>query len=704
MRLKSLELVKSSGLLSESEARVPAALRLLQAERSDEVFPILLEEIAKLGLPRALVLSANFETGEVLPSDAIKCSEQFIAKFRSSLYAADNPVITVFQTLKPAVLPRSEMLSRPMYCHPMLYRNRSVCWEAERERRTDCLAVENFEGERRLGLEEQQCNACEMRAYAAMAVVDLGKKQPARVIHELGALIELANRYLARLFKIEHYYNRMRDMEVTISQMNNIMMSMADPVILTDAQHRVIMQNKAAARFFKLPEQPSEGGMGAVQMNNMLFSAALSSMAMSGEETHRDLTLVDVSEGEELLFEAVCVPSHSREGISTGMVTVMRDVTDLRRADQELQANYEKLRLAEDVVRQDRDRLNLVIENVGDPIVVCDNEGKVVLLDPLAKGLFGSETEATRDSLRIKNQAVLDAYISGFTFSFANTESQTLRFNDPTSKQEVEYDARSGKIFDERGRVAYTVTVLRDWSAIRKIEQLKVERRMLEVEKFAAAGRLAATIAHEVNNPMEAIKNSIYLLSKKVEPEAEPVYDILKSETERVARIVRQMLGLYRNQESVKPVNLNTLIEDTLLLLGRQLQRSNIEVQQEFGNMAPAVVSSDQLRQVFSNLVINAKDSMPAGGKLRIRTRQVLSHDGLHEWIRILIGDTGTGIPKEIANSIFEPFITTKGEKGTGLGLWIVKGIIGNHGGKVSLRSKLGQGTVFKIDLPVVRI
>jgi len=664
-----------------------------------------LEEIVKLGFPRALVLSANFETGEVFPAGAIKCSEQFISKFRASLYAADHPIINIFHKLQPAVLPKSDFSPRPLYCHPLLYRNRTVCWEAERERRTDCLAVENYVGTRRLGLEEQQCRACDMRAYSAMVVVDVGRKDvPARSIKQLGSLVELANRYLARLFKIEHYYNRMRDMDVTISQMNNVMMSMADPVILTDAQHRVIMQNKAAARFFRLPEQPTEGGMRAVELNNMLFSAALSSMAMSGGETHRDLTLVDASEGEELLFEAVCVPSYTRDGLSTGIVTVMRDVTDLRKADQELQMNYEKLRQAEDIVRQDRDRLNLVIENVGDPIAVCDNEGKVVLLDPLAKGLFGSETEPTRDPIRIKNQAVLDAYISAFTFSFATTEGQTLRFTDPSTRQEVEYDARSGKIFDERGRVAYTVTVLRDWSAIRKIEQLKVERRMLEVEKFAAAGRLAATIAHEVNNPMEAIKNSIYLLSNKVDEEAEPVYEILKSETERVARIVRQMLGLYRNQESVKPVDVNLLLEDTLLLLGRQLQRANIAVQQEFGDIAQAVVSSDQLRQVFSNMVINAKDSMHDGGTLRIRTRQISSRDGLHGWIRILIGDTGAGIPPNMVQSIFEPFVTTKGEKGTGLGLWIVKGIIGNHGGKISVRSKMGHGTVFKIELPVVRI
>jgi signal transduction histidine kinase len=386
----------------------------------------------------------------------------------------------------------------------------------------------------------------------------------------------------------------------------------------------------------------------------------------------------------------------------------MRDVTDLRRADMELQANYERLRAAEDIVRQDRDRLNLVIENVGDPIVVCDKDAKIVLLDPLASQLFaprqaGAPADVV-DPFRVKNQAVLDAYITKFTYSFEDKITQTLKFIDPASGTEIEYDARSGKIFDDRGQVAYSVTVLRDFSSIRKLEQLKTERRMLEIEKFASAGRLAATIAHEVNNPMEAIKNSIYLLANKVKPEANPIYDILKSETERVARIVRQMLGLYRNQEAVKPVDINGLLEDTLLLLARQLQRANVEVVTDLRKVPDAVVASDQLRQVFSNMVINAKDAMPDGGKLRVRTRHVPGPDRLHGFIRILLADTGTGIPADIVRTIFEPFVTTKGEKGTGLGLWIVKGIIANHGGRIAVRSKVGSGTVFKLDIPVVKI
>src|SRR5438094_944532 len=373
----------------------------------------------------------------------------------------------------------------------------------------------------------------------------------------------------------------MRDMEGTISRLQAVMQSMADPVILTDNQHRVIMQNRAAERFFRVPEGVSEGGRRAVELNSLLFSAALSSMVVSATDASRDLTLVDVIEGEEVLFEAVSAPTHSKESVRTGMVTVMRDVTDLRRADEEVRANLEKLRAAEEMVRQDRDRVNLVIENVGDPIIVADNSAKIVLLDPMATELFGS-AEPAKDPQIVKNQVKLDAYLNSFTFSFADKENRSVRLYNPGSGAEVEYAARSGKIYDARGQVAYTVTVLRDFSAWKKLEQLQMERRMLEMEKFAATGRLA-------------------------------------------------------------------------------------------------------------------------GGKLIIKTQQVLASDGLHGWVKLSVADTGSGIARDLQKSMFEPFVSTKGEKGTGLGLWIVKGIVENHNGRIRVRSRAGKGTVFSLTFPVVR-
>lgn len=684
--------------------RESAALRLLSAERSDEIFPILLEEIVTSGFPRALVLQVNFETGELSTRAALNCSKGFQQQLSTSLWAHENPLVAALNSLQPATVSHMPGTNTPLYCHPLLYRNRSLCWEAERERKHDCLAVHNFHQPRKLRLEEQVCATCNMRAYAALVVVDISNRPDAAAQKQLRALIELANRYLGRLFKVEHYYNRMRDMDVTIAQMHTVMESMADPVILTDSHHRVVMQNRAAERFFRLPDEVTPGGARAVEFNNLLFSAALSSMAVSGSEGFRDLTLVDVNEGEEVLFEAVCAPTQDGGGMRTGMVTVMRDVTDIRRADQEVRANLVKLQSAEETVRQDRDRLNLVIENVGDPIVVADASAKVVLFDPLAKRLFGTDSAAARDAAVLQNLAKLDAYLTRFTFSFDEQHGEQLKLYNPEASSEVEFDVRSGKIYDARGQVSYTVNVLRDFSAWKKVEELKMQTRMLEMEKFAATGRLAGTIAHEVNNPMEAIKNAIHLLSRHVESEGAPIYDILRKETDRVARVVRQMLGLYRANDRPVAFDANQVIDDTLTLFARQIERAGITVSTQLGKIPPVVGSSDQMRQVISNLVVNAKDSMnSSGGRLIIRTHHIQRADRTHGSIRITIADTGVGIPPALRNTMFEPFISSKGEKGTGLGLWIVKGIIENHGGLIRVRSRESVGTVFQLEIPVVR-
>lgn len=729
-----------------------AAFRLLSIERSDEIFAVLMEEIVALGFPRALIVAVNFDNGEIKPVTYIHCSKQFAAHFSTAMWQGENPLVRIMLSMQPGMLPK-EKNGKQLYCHPLLFRNQNLCREAERSNH-ECLAAHNFHKPGALNLEEQICHACGMRAYASAVVVEVPPRVSVRQMSELESLIEVASSYFSRLYKVDHYYNRMRNSDVTIAQMQTLMQSMADPVILTDAQHRVIAQNRASERFFKLPDEGvTEGGARAVELNNLLFSAALSSMAVSGtSEATRDLTLVDIREGEEVLFEAVSAASFSRDGRRTGLVTVMRDVTDLRRVDLEFRSSLTRLQEAQEIVRQDRDRLNMVIENVGDPIVVADGSAKMVLLDALAQELFGRPAPASSSSPAVpisaealnprivKNQVQIDSYLQAFTFSFASKQADTIHLYQPGSNTEIEYDTRSGKIYDLRGQVTHTVTVLRDHSAVRKLEQMRMERRMIEMEKFAATGRLAGTIAHEVNNPMEAIKNAIYLLGGRVTSEGEPIYGILKNETERVSRIVRQMLGLYRHSEQVSTIDVNTVIEDSLLLFIRQLEKTGVRVEKDLRKIPVIVGSPDQFRQVISNLVVNAKDSMAAvaestavaagasanaaavgvndGGIntesmvdvnpprpliLKIRTRHIPSPDGIHGVARIVIADTGTGIPKEMLSTVFEPFFSTKGERGTGLGLWIVRGIIQNHGGKMRIRSKVGAGTVFKIDLPVVR-
>src|SRR4051812_15940744 len=270
---RSLARAQASGAGLERRsnfARQPS-LRLLLAERSEEVLPILLDEIVRMGYPRAFVASSNFESGQISITAAVNCPPNYIKRFATFLWSGDDPLVGVLHKGEHAVLPHAALNRRALYCHPLIFRNRSRCWEAERARQGDCLAVLNDRSVRRLALQEQTCSTCEMRGYAYVVGVDLPKTTSERQLNELRALIEPSNRYLSRLFKVEHYYNRMRDMDIVIAQMETVLASMADPVILTDPQHRVITQNKAAERFFSIPENASEGAQRALELNNLLF-------------------------------------------------------------------------------------------------------------------------------------------------------------------------------------------------------------------------------------------------------------------------------------------------------------------------------------------------------------------------------------------------------------------------------------------------
>src|SRR5579864_9635802 len=203
--------------------RRPAVLRLLEAERSEEIFPLLLEEIIALGFPRAMAVDVNFDSGDITPAAALKWPRQQLNKFTTALWMSEHQLATALHTTHPTVLNKTNLHNRPIYVHPILYSNRNLCWEADRIRTSSCLAVQNSRREKRVRLEDQVCSTCEMRAYAAVVVVELPKNYTEQTIAELGELIDLANRYLSRLFKVEHYYNRMRDMEITIAQMGTVM-------------------------------------------------------------------------------------------------------------------------------------------------------------------------------------------------------------------------------------------------------------------------------------------------------------------------------------------------------------------------------------------------------------------------------------------------------------------------------------------------
>jgi PAS domain S-box-containing protein len=230
----------------------------------------------------------------------------------------------------------------------------------------------------------------------------------------------------------------------------------------------------------------------------------------------------------------------------------------------------------------------------------------------------------------------------------------------------------------------------------RLVEQSQLQ--LAESEKLAATGRLAATLAHEINNPLQAISNTMQLmLNFELEAdERRECVQLASTEVERLAGIVSRTLDFARRpQAEMKPASLNEIVENVLALTGKYLQHRHIALEQDLTpGLQPIRANPDELAQVFLNLVLNAVDAMPESGTLRVTTG---SAEG--RFLTAAFSDTGCGIPPENLERIFEPFFSTKPD-GTGLGLSVSAGVVSRHGGKIEVRSQINQGTTFIVRLP----
>ena len=237
--------------------------------------------------------------------------------------------------------------------------------------------------------------------------------------------------------------------------------------------------------------------------------------------------------------------------------------------------------------------------------------------------------------------------------------------------------------------------------------QKKSEEVLRRTEKLTVAGRLAASIAHEINNPLEAITNCLFLLSKESLPaDARTYLALAQDELNRVSQITVQTLRFYRGSTHPSSTNLHELMETVLTLLDSRMRRQEITVAREFGEVPALVVHDGEIRQVLANLVGNAIDALGRGGRITLRSSRSRDWTTGAQGVRISVADDGTGMSAETLGRIFEPFFSTKGITGTGLGLWISREIVGKHGGRLMARSRERRegtpgGTVFSLFLPI---
>ncbi len=385
----------------------------------------------------------------------------------------------------------------------------------------------------------------------------------------------------------------------------------------------------------------------------------------------------------------------------------------------------ENARLYNDVTHSEA-RYRALLQHANDAVLLLDEHGEYILdANPAAEYLTGyahSEIMLLSRSHLFPQLGVRETYADG---AGADQEGDAFAIDAP-SELETSLRPRSGHTIPVSvsiSRIPYDgqhmlLMIARDIS-----ERQRVAQQLFQTEKLAAVGRISASLAHEINNPLQAIRSSLHLvLNHALDDEKRQRYlTMTHDEVERLISLVGRVLDFYRpSREGMRPVHLHDLLEAVLMLVANELEKNRVRVTREWAADLPEVpVISNHMKQVYLNLIFNAIEAMPDGGELTIRTYLTGESDGQYDanFILAAIGsaghrvrgpsaivefsDTGAGIPSQDLSRVFEPFYTTR-TTGTGLGLAICYSIVEQHHGELSVSSYVGKGSTFRIRLPFV--
>ena len=360
-------------------------------------------------------------------------------------------------------------------------------------------------------------------------------------------------------------------------------------------------------------------------------------------------------------------------------------------------------------IREREEWFRVTLTSIGDAVIATDRQGMVTFVNPMAAQLTGTSFAQAKArpiqeifpifheyTHQVSENPVKKVLEQGKIVGLAN--HTVLRHRDG-SLTPIEDSA--APIRNDNGDVVGVVLVFRDATYHRKSQEV-----LRKAEKLAAAARLAATVAHEINNPLEAVGNLIYLAKAAPEMPTEAMQQLSLAEQElaRVSHLTRQTLGFYRESSAAVSVEAPALIESVLALYSNKFNTKNITVVRDFGECPPIQVVRGEMNQVVANLISNAADAVSNNGVITIRLACKENTDGLV--VHLVVEDDGPGVTEENAQRIFEPFFTTKKDVGTGLGLWVVKEIVERHGGAVGVNSHDSNGShgaIFTVQLPCNR-
>ncbi len=385
---------------------------------------------------------------------------------------------------------------------------------------------------------------------------------------------------------------------------------------------------------------------------------------------------------------------YDQKGHAVGHEGIIVDLTQRKQMERE--------------IRETNDFLNNIIHGSPNPIMAADMKGTIILWNQTAEEILGYKTEDVVGKLNITKvyPEGMAKKVMGKLRKNEHDHKGPLKFYPVVFIQQdgeiAEGNLSASIVYDENHNEIATVGIFMHLK-----ERLEMERRLkttqeqlLQSEKLAAMGRLTSQIAHELNNPLFGIMNTLELMKTEISPDSNrrKILEMALSETVRLSELLRKMLTFSKpDQKEKQPVDINTILDEILLLHEKQFRENNIIISMTFTKGLGMVhASKNQLRQVFLNIFKNAGDAMPDGGTLTVNTG---ANNGE---VAIEISDTGIGIKEENLNIIFDAFFTTKSSvKGVGLGLSVCYGFIIEHGGDIKVKSKEGTGTTFTITLPI---
>jgi PAS domain S-box-containing protein len=461
--------------------------------------------------------------------------------------------------------------------------------------------------------------------------------------------------------------------------------SSPDPIICKDLTGRILSWNKAAKRVFGYEEQEILGqSMLRLIPSNLHDQEEAQLRKLKAGETidPYETNWVGKDGGKIPVFVTV-YPVKDEIGTVIGASKVACDASERNRND------------------ESRFRLSAIVDSADDAIISKDLNGVVRTWNEAAHRMFGYRAEEMvgQPLLRIIPQGLHheeDEILRKLRAGERIDHYETVR--QKKSGELIEVSVTISPIRDESGRVIGASKIARDIS-----DRKRIEHQLIQAEKLAATGHMAATVAHQINNPLEAVMNLIFLARQHSSTNQKAVEYLVtaEEELERVSHIARQTLGYYKDTNSPTEVHLHDVIENVLSVYRSKLLNCGITVDTQFNDLQKIVVSKGEMLQVFSNVISNSVDAMHEGGSLRIFARKVSGPGG--DGVQAVIRDSGIGIKPGHMEKIFDPFFTTKGDLGTGIGLWVARQLIERRGGQISVASnteKEERGTTITIFIP----